>query len=398
MDPTNKFGELTFLQLIGKNGVALPKNPFIIGKSLENCTGGPIEGARSEVQGTKYTLRIRDPSQVPKLLKMDKLIDDTEVEVIPHPNLNVCRCVISCFDLIDMEEKDILLNMISQKVIRVQRITRNENGKKVNTPALILTFGKTTFPDYVKVGVLHIATRPYFPNPMLCYSCFSYEHTRVRCPGPQRCFNCSGNPHGDEECNEAPHCRNCKGNHRPTSRQCPVYKKEVEVIKIKVRDNVTFPEARKRAELLSGNSYAQVTAQQNIIEKRLCELEATMTRKDEEIIKLREENKKKDEKMKIMSNVISQLKLQAINKETLTQSKELKPTTSITGPQTRSRNNSPVVQESKRGRPPKYTYNKPAISPDPSPPPRKKTLVPTHDLTEMEYSCEECELPETSQN
>jgi hypothetical protein len=246
MDPTNQFGELTYLQLTGKDGIPLPKNPFIIGKSVENCAGGLIEGAKSEAQGSKYMLKIRDPAQFSKLLKMTKLFDGTDVEVAPHPNLNVCRCVISCFDLIRMEEKDILLELISQNVIRVQRITKNEGGRRANTPALILTFGKTTFPEYVKIGVLHIPTRPYFPNPMLCYGCFSYGHTRARCPGPQRCFNCSGDIHGEEECGEASFCRNCKGEHRPTSRQCPVYKKVEVIKKKKIRDNLTFPEARKR--------------------------------------------------------------------------------------------------------------------------------------------------------
>ena len=83
MDPTNKFGELTFLQLTGKDSTALPKNPFIIGKSVEACAGGPIESAKSEAQGTKYTLRVRDPIQVAKLLKMTKLFDKTDIEVIP---------------------------------------------------------------------------------------------------------------------------------------------------------------------------------------------------------------------------------------------------------------------------------------------------------------------------
>ncbi|XP_062537991.1 uncharacterized protein LOC134206305 [Armigeres subalbatus] len=198
------------------------KTPFVIGKSVEACAG-QIENAKTEAQGTKYTLSVRDPIQVAKLLKLTKLIDGTEIEVAPHPNLNVSRCVISCYDVIHMEEKDILAELTKENVIRVQRITKNENGQRMNTPALILTFNKTTYPEYIKVGLLRVATRPYFPNPMLCYGCFSYGHTRVRCPGPQRCFNCSGNFHGEEECNEASFCRNCKGNHRPSNRQCPVY-------------------------------------------------------------------------------------------------------------------------------------------------------------------------------
>lgn len=108
MEPTNEFGELTYSQQIGKDDAPLPKNPFIIGKSVEQAVGGQIEGAATEAQATKYTLCVHNPTQVEKLLQMIKLIDDTEVTVQPHPNLNVSRCVIFCFDLIQKEENDIL--------------------------------------------------------------------------------------------------------------------------------------------------------------------------------------------------------------------------------------------------------------------------------------------------
>lgn len=401
MDPTNKFGELTYLQLTGKGDTPLPTNPFLIGKSIEACTGGPIEGAKSEAQGNKYTLRIRAPTQVAKLLKLTKLIDGTEVEVVPHPHLNVSRCVVSCYDMIQMEEADILRELTSQKAIHVKRITRKEGEKRVNTPAVIMTFCQTTYPEHLKIGVLNVPTRPYFPNPMLCYGCFSYGHTRARCPGPQRCLNCSGDYHGEGECGEASLCRNCKGDHRPASRQCPVYKKEVEVIKIKVRDNLSFPEARKRAEQQSGGSYAQVLATQSAFEKKLNELEAAMKKKDDEIDRLREENKRKDEKMKIMKNIIDQLKQQVASNEKTHHSRERIASTekpqhnmeqmpTTTGPLTRSRNNSPAILETKRGRAPQFNYGNPAISPDTSPPP-KKAATTTHDLTQMDYSTDEAE-------
>ncbi|XP_058467151.1 uncharacterized protein LOC131440079 [Malaya genurostris] len=399
MDPTNKFGELTFLQLKGKNDIPLPRNPFIIGKSVENAAGGPIEDANTEAQGTRYTLRVRDPSQVTKLLKMTQLIDGTEVVIEAHPNLNVSRCVITCYDLIQMEEKDVLAEILSQGVIRVQRITRSEGGNRVNTPALILTFCKTTYPKHIKIGLLHISTRPYFPNPMLCYNCFNFGHTRMRCPSPKRCFNCSGEQHGEEECNEAQFCRNCKGDHRPSNRQCPVYKKEVEIIKIKVRENITFPEARKRAEQQTQGSYAQATAQQTRIEKKLKEMELTMKQKDEQIVKLLEAAKRKEEKMEQMMAYIQQLKHQIATQDKSFHSKEQNITPTILGPVTRSRNNSPAIQETKRGRPPKQNMNitkKPQTYTDSQSPPPKKTATITLDTSEpMTYSDEEIEISET---
>lgn len=243
---------------------------------------------------------------------------------------------------------------------------------------------------------------------MLCYSCFSYGHTRVRCPGPQRCVNCSNNFHG-EECGEASFCRNCKGDHRPTNRQCLVYKKEVEVIKIKVRDNLSFPEARKRVELQAGGSYAQVAAQQNEFEKKLKVLEVAMLHKDKEIARLQEKSKKKDEKIEQMMNFLKQSKQsqerirhnseKIVSQEKAHHNRQQPATQSVPGPVTRSRNNSPAIQETKRGRPSKYNFAKPASPDRLSPPPKtKKTTASTQDLTQMDYSGEESEVSETPPN
>ncbi|XP_058817010.1 uncharacterized protein LOC131680304 [Topomyia yanbarensis] len=327
---------------------------------------------------------------------MNQLIDGTEVGVEAHPNLNVS--VISCYDLIQMEEKDVLAEISNQGVTRVQRITRKEAEKRVNTPALILTFCKTTYPEYVKIGLLHVPTRPYFPNPMLCYGCFNYGHTRVRCPGPQRCFNCSKEQHGEEKCKETAYCRNCEGDHQPTSRECPVYKKEMEVIKIKVRDNLTFPEARKRAEYLSKGSYAQATAQPNEILSKLKELELTMKRKDEQIAKLLAETKRKDEKIEQMKMYIHQIKQQFTNQEKPQHCKEQKQTNQPIGPVTRSRNNSPAVNtDSKRGRPQKQhtPFSKPTTT-SPSPPPKRTATTTTNET--MDCSDDEIEFTETRPN
>lgn len=204
------------------------------------------------------------------------------------PRRRRSRCAISCIDLIQMEEQNIWQEMISVKVICVQRITRNEGCRKVNTPALNLTFCKTTYPEYLEVSLLRVPTCPYFPNPMLCHGCFSYSHTLVQCTGPQRCVNCLLNFHG-KNCGWASLCRNCKSDHRSTSRQYPVYKKKVETIKEKVSENLSSPKQKNEW------CNSQVTTQQSVLEKRLKELEAAMLAKDKEIAKLKEKSILKDE-------------------------------------------------------------------------------------------------------
>lgn len=51
-------------------------------------------------------------------------------------------------------------------------------------------------------------------------------------------------------------CPNCSGPHSAFSRACPSFKKEKEIIQLKVTENLTFPQARLKHALLSGKSYA----------------------------------------------------------------------------------------------------------------------------------------------
>lgn len=295
--PCSEFGAITYLLLRSKNeAITLTTDPFIVGKAVEFAAGGPIEGASLEAQGTRYTLKVRNHAQVKKLLKMTKLLDGTEVVVELHPRLNVSRCVVFCRAAIRMKEEDILTNLASQGVIQVQRITRKEHGNIINTAALILTFNRCNYPLHVKIGLFRVDTRAYYPNPLLCYSCVRYGHPRVRCPGPKRCLNCSAEHElkEGEVCPSAAHCINCSGSHRPNDRQCPVFKKEMEVVRMKVDHNLTFPEARKRIEQ-GVVTYAAAAAQQTADRKRLDELEKKMEEKDAVITHLLGEIAKKDQ-------------------------------------------------------------------------------------------------------
>lgn len=162
MDPRNEFGRITILQLTGRDGADLPMDPYLIGKSVEQLVGETaIESATSEQRGKRYTLRVRNPTHVEKLLNMSKLMDGTEVCITLHPILNVSKCTIFCSDAIRYTEEEALAKLSAQNVIKVQRITRMENGNRVNTPVLILTFNQTTYPEHVKVGLLYVPTRTH---------------------------------------------------------------------------------------------------------------------------------------------------------------------------------------------------------------------------------------------
>uniref|UniRef100_A0A182WFL5 CCHC-type domain-containing protein n=1 Tax=Anopheles minimus TaxID=112268 RepID=A0A182WFL5_9DIPT len=141
-----------------------------------------------------------------------------------------------------MTDEDILNNLKNQNVVSVRRFTRKMNNEIVPTNVFLLRVNSTKVPPFIRLGPLQVATRPYYPKPMLCYNCAHYGHTKMSCKAEQTCSNCGTSSHGD--CIADSVCCNCKENHS-FSRSCAHYKEEEAIIRYKVDNNCTYGEARK---------------------------------------------------------------------------------------------------------------------------------------------------------
>ena len=186
-------------------------------------------------------------------------------EAKPHATLNYSKGVITCWDLRDESDHDILnyLKKQGQGVIDVRRIIQNRNGESIKTNALILTFENCKIPSEIKVAYHRVKVRQYIPNPMRCFKCQKYGHVTKFCKGKSVCSLCSSSEHSDKECRSSVrHCTNCSGDHPSFSRSCPKYLEEKEIIALKIRNNITFNEARKayRAAHSTKSTYASVAA------------------------------------------------------------------------------------------------------------------------------------------
>ena len=78
------------------------------------------------------------------------------------------------------------------------------------------------------------------------------------------CGKCGGERHcnDDRNCKNTAKCVNCNGNHPVFSRDCPTWKKEKAILKVKYEKSITFPEARKLVEeqfAAPGKTYASIT-------------------------------------------------------------------------------------------------------------------------------------------
>lgn len=178
---------------------------------------------------------------------MTELTDGTKIEIVPHPTLNTVQGIVFDADSINRDEKSILEFLESQGVQAVRRIKKRVNGALRNTPLLVLSFRGTILPDHVYFGLMRIKVRVYYPSPLLCFNCAAYGHSKKVCQQTTICLRCS-TPHDvpeGEQCVNPPNCLHCKTDHQVTSRDCPKFKEEEKIIRLKTDQGISFAEARR---------------------------------------------------------------------------------------------------------------------------------------------------------
>ena len=187
------------------------------------------------------------------------------VKVSPHRSLNSKKGVLWCRELDTVSLTEIKEELASQQVTEVKRISVTRAGKKENTHTYILTFGTSDLPTKIKVGYLSVPIKPYIPNPLRCFRCQRFGHHRDQCRSPEVCGKCGNTDHSKEHCDVDPACVNCKGKHEASSKNCPSWKKEKEISRIKTERNLPYPQARKVYESLvtpaSEKSFVAAVAQ-----------------------------------------------------------------------------------------------------------------------------------------
>ncbi|GBO36212.1 hypothetical protein AVEN_5960-1 [Araneus ventricosus] len=201
-------------------------------KSVKKCNNGNL------------LIEVWSQQQAASLMKMER-IGNYEITVAPHTSLNQSRGVISESQLQNDTESDRLEDLKGQNVIAVRRITVKRDGQLLPTKNLILTFSLPTIPKSVRIAYLNCSVRPYIPNPLRCFKCQRFGHTVQACRGIQSCARCSLPGHDSQTCSETPCCINCKSDHPAYSKTCPRWKIEKEIQTVKIKQNLSFKEARK---------------------------------------------------------------------------------------------------------------------------------------------------------
>ncbi|XP_071088913.1 uncharacterized protein [Haliotis cracherodii] len=232
-----------FLVVDGVDGASLKINPFIVSKALEGICGD-----------VKNVTRLRNGSLLVECSKRQQSINllnahqfgNVAIAVSTHKYLNSCRGIIRdrarC--LSDMSEEEITFELQSQGVTSVKRFTRKDNDRIVPTTTYLLTFACPKVPTSIKAGYINIGVDVYISNPLRCFKCQKFGHGAKSCDKSPVCSRCSKS-HDSAECTNDIQCANCRGEHFSSSKSCPYYQKQSQLLKIKHTNNISFSEAVK---------------------------------------------------------------------------------------------------------------------------------------------------------
>ena len=221
-------------------------SPFVIEKQIEAIIG--IPKSVKKLKNKTLLVETNRKSQTENLLKTTTFFN-LPVTVSEHNTLNSSKGIIRDRQLKEETEADILEYLKSQGVTAVKRFTIKKGHNTIETNTLLLTFNMINVPKSLKIFYRVIPVDVYVPNPLRCFNCQRFAHHENNCPEDlgSVCEKCGvGNyDHLASKCKNPVKCVNCGKDHLSRSNECEIWKKEKEIMKIKVTQNLSFFEARK---------------------------------------------------------------------------------------------------------------------------------------------------------
>ncbi|GBM48556.1 hypothetical protein AVEN_184575-1 [Araneus ventricosus] len=179
--------------------------------------------------------------QSEQLLSIKKF--DIPITVSAHASLNYTRGVMSTDEFLIVSDSE----LEAQKVIAARRITLKRDGQIIPTRHVILTFDTPVLPKKITAGYISCDIRPCIPNPVRCFKCQRFGHTKTACRGSSAlCPRCSEPGHEETIC-QNPEKFLIVREIMLHTQTCPKWKLEKEIQSVKVTRNISIQESRKIA-------------------------------------------------------------------------------------------------------------------------------------------------------
>ncbi|GBM79380.1 hypothetical protein AVEN_32988-1 [Araneus ventricosus] len=239
-------------------------SPFLVEKAI-TATVGEVKSTK-KLRSGDLLVEVHSRKQSEQIVKL-KTFSNIPITVSQHATLNSYKGVITCGELLNVPTEEILKELQGKGVSHVRRISIRRDGQLLNTKHLILTFDSAKLPENIKAGYMRLSVRTYIPNPLRCFKCQRFGHSKPSCRGTLTCARCAEVGHESTDCTRTEKCVNCKGEHTSFSRNCIAWKQEKEIISTKIKKQISYQEARKLVKSQTptpGNSYVSIAKKNHL--------------------------------------------------------------------------------------------------------------------------------------
>lgn len=144
-------------------------------------------------------------------------------------------------------------------VFDVYRLNRYEEGRKVPSTRVSITFRASLLPEKVRLFCCVTRVQPFVQKVVFCQRCLRFNHKADNCKGYKRCQKCTERHDTEEEfeeCSKKVRCLYCKAHtHATGSQACDEHKRQQQIKAAMSRRNLSFAEAREMFPITSPNMY-----------------------------------------------------------------------------------------------------------------------------------------------
>ncbi|GBO19876.1 hypothetical protein AVEN_111899-1, partial [Araneus ventricosus] len=218
-------------------------NPFTLQSFIKDKIN-----RHNSIQNMKFTRQgeiiftTQDPVCAAHLLTLEKVVNT------PVSTNVIWENITSRFLLYDIPTTASLPEVAAElsknneiEIVEIRRFVKQNNTRK-SSPVLVTMLG-TRLPGYMKIWFTNQRIQSFIDRPRQCTKCYSFMHPSRVCEKTPVCHSCGAIHSGI--CQVPQKCVNCQGDHSATSKGCPLYIKEQNIMELKCRNHLTTAEARR---------------------------------------------------------------------------------------------------------------------------------------------------------
>ena len=220
-------------------------NPWLVEKCITNHLSEKPKNIRSKDKNT-YIVEVTTFQQSRELPLLQKL-NDKEVEITENQDMSQSKGLIYIYDYNLSDFESYRKNLMTLNGVTDAQKATWIKTRIADSHAVLISFRSQEPPNYVDIPGEQSYSRvyEYKKRPLHCKKCLEYGHSIKRCDSKvTRCKRCSDIHHIENQCDsQSPKCLQCSDPHVTATNECPVFRRESEILVIQDKEKVSRQQA-----------------------------------------------------------------------------------------------------------------------------------------------------------